>query len=331
MDDHGPDLVPAAGNAQLAAKLRRLAGLASGAAEQSLAPSTKASYASDWRDFSTWTGTHGFTVMPATPQAVALYLADLAAEAGAAMKTLERRLASISLAHRSAQLEDPTKAVLVEKTMSGLRRTYGRPQRKAAPITVERVRAMLAVAPPGIKGTRDRALILVGLAGGFRRSELVALEVSHLRHEPQGLRLRVARSKTDQGGLGEDVGIPYGAHGDTCPVLALDRWLQEARISEGRVFRSIDRHGNVGESLTPTSVNLIVKAYAEAAGLTKALRGEVSPLFTAHSLRAGFATSAALAGHGERDIQRHTRHSSTEVLRGYIRDAELYRGGDIGL
>ena len=179
--------------------------------------------------------------------------------------------------------------------------------------------------PPGLAGTRDRALLLVGFAGAFRRSELVALDAEDVAVRPDGVVLSIRQSKTDQEGAGAEVGLPYGENRLTCPVRSLEAWMQEGRISNGPLFRRIDRHGNVGNRLSPASVDTIVKKYARAAGYLKENdeRDPSAPTYSAHSLRAGFVTTAAKAGVPEWVIQRQTRHKDLAVLRGYIRVGDV--------
>lgn len=333
-EDRGGGRTPPAGSGFLAAKLDRLAASVADASANTLAASTRSAYGSDWNDFELWATAHELGCLPASPTTIAMYLADLAGS-GAAMNTVERRLAAIRRIHLEADLADPTKTEFVRSAMTGLRRTFGRPEAKSAAITIAALRAMLEVAPPGLTGSRDRALLLVGLAAALRRSELVALDVEHVRHvEDKGLVVTLERSKTDQDGKGQVVAIPRGEHPATCPVEAYDTWLQQARISSGAVFRSIDRHGHLGGRLGAGSVDRLVKAYAHRAGLDRARPGETPPLYSAHSLRAGLATAAAASGVEERVIQRQTRHKSVTVLRGYIRDGELFAdnaAGRIGL
>ncbi len=177
---------------------------------------------------------------------------------------------------------------------------------------------MVSALPDSLLGTRDRALLLVGFAGAFRRSELCALRMSDLSFTQDGLTVTIRRSKTDQEGQGRKVGIPFGSNARTCPVVALQVWIEASGIERGRVFRSVTRHGKVNGKLGSQSVALVVKRSAEAVGLDPAnLAG--------HSLRSGFATSAAAAGATERSIMKQTGHRSLPALRGYIRDGSLFR------
>lgn len=200
--------------------------------------------------------------------------------------------------------------------MRGIRRVHGTRQRQVAPILVDDLRAMVGPLGADLRDLRDRALLLVGFAGAFRRSELVAISCTDLERVPGGLIVTLSRSKTDQEGRGRDVAIPRGP-GDLCPMVALDAWLRSAGIEEGRVFLAIDCHGNVyGDGLSPESVARIIKKRAAAVGLDPAR-------FSGHSLRAGFVTNAVAAGAPEWAIRRVTGHKSDAVLHCYMRPAEL--------
>jgi len=178
---------------------------------------------------------------------------------------------------------------------------------------------MVVCLPERLLGIRDKALLLIGFAGGFRRSELVALDVEDLEFCPEGLVINVRRSKTDQEGEGRKVGIPWGQHTITCPVKALQSWLHEGNITEGAIFRPLTRHKQILSSrLTAQSVAKVVKRCAKSAGLDP-------NLYSGHSLRAGLVTSAAMADVSENIIMRQTGHRSSETLRSYIREGDLFQ------
>lgn len=281
------------------------------------AANTVKAYRSDWKHFTTWCAEQGLESLPATPQTVALYLTALA-EAGRKASTLQRRLSSISQAHQAAGYESPTHDMQVRTVWAGIRRTKGTAQTRKAPIVIEELRAMVEALPDGLGGLRDRALLLVGFIGAFRRSELVGLDVEDFRPTSEGLVVTLRHSKTDQEGAGEEKALPYGTNPATCPVRSLQEWLEAVGITEGPVFRPVNRHGQVGSTrLSDRSVANIVKRSAERVGLDPSLYG-------GHSLRAGFATSAARAGIEERDIARVTGHSSERILRRYIREGKLF-------
>lgn len=203
--------------------------------------------------------------------------------------------------------------------MSGIRRTLGRAQTQKAPATLEPLRARLDTLGAGPAGLRDRALLLIGFAGAFRRSELVALDIGDLQFTLAGVVITVRRSKTDQEGRGTSKGIPMGLFVATCPVRALRAWIEAAELVSGALFRPIDRHGNIkAQRLTAHAVARIVKRAAGAARL------EVEH-FSGHSLRVGLATAAAAVGAGDRSIQKQTGHKSRAMLDHYIRSAELFK------
>lgn len=285
-------------------------------AKASRSASTTNAYASDWADFDRFCTRHTFNALPADPEAVALYLTDLAGR----MKpsTIARRAASISVAHKRAGFDSPTADGRVREITQGIRRVLGVAQHAATPAGIGEVRRMVAHLPQSPLGARDAALLLVGLASAMRASELVGVRVEDIAERDAGLVITVRRSKTDQEGAGREVAIPYGRDPQTCPVAALRRWLARAEISDGPVFRPVTRHGGVGSAaLSTRSVSTIVRRSASAAGLDPAG-------FSAHSLRAGFATTAAANGASERSISTQTGHKSMEVLRGYVRHASVW-------
>jgi len=280
------------------------------------APSTRKAYGTDFRLFKAWCDSKGVSSLPASPETVAAFLA---AEAGAGVKpsTLSRRVAAIRYAHKLAGVETPTDAEGVKATMRGIRRTFGGARNKKAPAVAAKIRSMVAIAPEGLAGLRDRALLLVGFAGAFRRSELVALDVADIAETETGMLVTIRGSKTDQERQGVTIAI---ARGDVaCPVKALRSWLDVAGIEAGPLFRPIDKAGTVAASrLTCRSVANIVKAYAARAGFD-------ASTFSGHSLRAGFLTSAAAKGASIFKMMDVSRHKSVDTLRGYVRDAELFK------
>jgi len=289
-------------------------------ARASKAPNTVRAYRSDLGDFTMWCTDHQLTPIPATPETVALYITALAGT-GARPSTIQRRLSAISQAHQlSGHEPSPTQSPIVRTTMAGIRRTLGMaPAQKAAVVTAE-LRTLLGVTPADtLAGLRDRALLLVGFAGGFRRGELVALDVEDVEETEEGLRLRIHRSKTDQEGEGREVGIPRGQKPETDPVRALRAWRAAAGIDGGPLFRPVNRHDQIQDRrLTAEGVALVVKRAAERAGLDPAR-------YAGHSLRSGLATVAAAGGAPERAIMRQTGHRSVEMVRRYIRAGSLFQ------
>ncbi len=283
----------------------------------SRAENTTRVYRTGWAQFTVWCEVHGVRALPAGPETVACYVADLARVAKPA--TIDLRLAAISAAHRAAGHESPTKEEAVRLVRRGMRRTLGTAQRQVRPVTVPDLRAMLEGLGRDPAGCRDRALLLLGFAGALRRSELVGLDVVDITEGSDGLTVHLRRSKTDQEGAGRTVGIPYGSNPVTCPVRAWRAWLEVSGITEGAAFRPVDRHGHIGATrLSAPAVALVLKRRAARAGLDPA---EVA----GHSLRAGLATSAAAAGVPERVIADQTGHKGTAMLRRYIREGSLFR------
>ena len=282
------------------------------------APRTVEAYRADWRTFTAWCEAHGLPSLPASPDTVGLYL-SARAEQGRKVATLARELAAISQAHVLAGHPSPRGTGPVQEVMKGIRRTMGTAQTQKAPLMGTELRQVLDTLPPGLLGTRDRALLLVGFAGAFRRAELVGLTTADVEFGTEGLTVILRRSKTDQEGAGRKVAVPYAATPDACPVRALRAWLDAAGIREGAIFRTVTRHGAVGaRALTGRAVALIVKRATAAAGLD-------ASRYAGHSLRAGMATTAARKGKSEAAIMRQTGHRSVAMVRRYIREADMWR------
>jgi integrase len=255
--------------------------------------------------------------LPATADTVALYLTNLASTHKPA--TLSRRVAAILQAHQIAGLESPTSSCKVRLVMAGIRRTKGTAQNAKTPVLIGDLRRFVEQLPGTLIGVRDRALLLIGFAGAFRRSELVALDRTDVELTREGLIVTIRRSKTDQGAAGRKVGIPYGCNPDTCPIRSFQNWIEHSGINDGPLFRPINRHGQMADRrLSDEAVAGVVKKYACSVGLA-------APSFAGHSLRSGLATSSAAAGASERAIMNQTGHRSLTTLRRYIRDGNLFR------
>jgi len=207
---------------------------------------------------------------------------------------------------------------MVRNTQKGIRRTLGTAAVQKAPAVTADIRAMVDATDATLIGLRDRALILLGFAGAFRRAEIVGLAVGDLDFNRDGLTVTLRRSKTDQQGQGRKIGIPYGSNPETCPARTLQAWLEEGGVTEGPLFRSLNRHGALQGRLSPVDVARVVKKLAERAGLDPAK-------YAGHSLRAGHATSAAASGASERSIMNQTGHTAVQMVRRYIREGNLFR------
>jgi len=283
------------------------------------AVNTLRAYQADWRDFSEWCETHQLTALPALPQTVALYLTDRAAT----LKTssLARRLTTVNRAHQAAGRLSPAtmENAIVSEVWKGIKRKKGTAQQGKKPLLTADLRRMLAALPRDLQGVRDRALLLAGFAGGFRRSELAALRAEDLEATQDGVIVRLNRSKTDPEGQGRPVALPYGSDPETCPVRAMRAWVEQASIASGPIFRAVDRFGLVsGQALHADSVGYLVKRAVARAGLESAA-------YAGHSLRAGLATQAAMNGASELAIMKQTGHRSLATVRKYIREGSLFR------
>jgi integrase len=288
-------------------------------AAKAIAPETVATYKGDWADFARWARQHGVdpTALPVHPVVVAAWLAGLAPKLGAS--ALRRRVAAIAYHHRSLGFGWQPGHVAIRETLAGIGRSHPRPVRPAAALTSTEVKRLIAVCARDRAGLRDRALFLVGLAGAFRRSELVGIDVEHLRFDATGVIVHLPRSKTDQKGEGADVALPRMRGEETCPVQALEDWLRRARIRRGAVFRRITAAGTLEGRLTGDGVYKILRARAATAKLTVAETERLSP----HGLRAGLITEASLNGALDEQIMPHSRHKHLGTMRGYRRRARI--------
>ncbi len=329
-DGSARDLVPAATAAD---EVARLAAQAARYADEALSASTRRAYESQWRRFVAWCEARGAVALPASGDVVMLYLADRAA--GASVSTLTQIQAAIRAVHLHHDLPPPSSGRL-DRAAAGMRRDRARAPRQVRPLTLRDLKRVVSRLPTDLTGVRDRALLLVGFAGALRRSELVALDLAGsarsdsictLAFVAGGLRIWLGRSKTDQDGDGQLIAIPFGRT-RLCPVAALRAWLDLAAISSGPIFRPISRHGRLeARRLRPEAVAEIVKRAAERADLDPAL-------FSGHSLRAGFVTTAAEADVATELIMKQTRHRKAETVAIYVREADAFRrnaAGKVGL
>jgi integrase len=283
----------------------------------SVSDNTRIAYRSDLDHFMRWGG-----AIPASAEMVAAYVAEFSETL--AVATNQRRIAAISVAHDAGSFPNPCKSILVRATMNGIKRLRGVAKKAARPLLKEDLFAVLDVMGDSVKDARDRALLLIGFAGAFRRSELVGLDCADIERVRQGVILHLRHSKTDQLGRGRKIGIPF-ARGCHCPVAAIDAWLQRAGIVEGAVFRNVNRHGQIATTrLSGEGVTLVLRERLEAAGFEPAG-------FSGHSLRSGLCTSAAQAGVSAFKIRAQSGHASDGMLQRYIRDAEIFVGNAAGL
>jgi integrase len=274
------------------------------------ASNTRRAYQSDIAHF---VGRGG--CIPATAEQVARYLADHAAVLS--MATLARRLAGIRAAHAERGFPDPTKSELVRLTFRGIRRKHGKSQLRVAALGTGELAAIIRSLGQSAKDIRDAAILLIGFAGAFRRSELVAIDCKHIGPCERGVLIRIPRSKTDQEGQGRTVSIPR-VPGVMCPVAALDRWLHTSRVSEGPVFRPVTKGGKILPArISPEAIACVLKNRVQTIGRDPAR-------YSGHSLRAGFATGAAKMGVPMWRIRAQTGHLSDSMLERYIREGQLF-------
>ncbi|MEA2671072.1 MAG: hypothetical protein QOG45_1292 [Chloroflexota bacterium] len=295
--------------ATVAARLEALDAATRRFAATARATNTIRGYRSDLADLEKWCEGRHLAALPAEATTVALYLTALA-EAGAKASTLQRRISAISQAHQLAGLPTPTRDPAVRTAMAEVRRTAGTAPVQKDPVLTTDLRRLLTVIPTDrLDGLRDRALLLLGFAGGFRRSELVALDLADLEETDGGLRVRIRRGGTDPAASGREVGIPFGRHPETCPVRAVRAWRDAAGITSGPLFRAVTRGGRVaGHQLSDRSVARVVQRAAARAGLDPSR-------YAGHSLRSGLATAAAAGGASERAIMAQTGHRSLLAVR----------------
>jgi len=277
--------------------------------KNSKSTNTLRAYQSDYNDFSIFCTKNGFQAMPTHPKILALYITHLSSYSK--YSTLKRRLASISIIHKTKGHYIDTKHPIIVENLMGIKRTNGSNQKGKKPLLINDLKLLINAIDESkeknIRKLRDKALVLIGFSGGFRRSELVDIEYEDIEFVEEGVKIFVKRSKTDQSGEGMTKAIPYFDNINFCPVKALNKWVVEAEIKEGKIFNISDK-----------SVALIIKKYANYAGLD-------AQRYAGHSLRSGFATSTAESGAEERNIMAMTGHKSTEMVRRYIKEANLFK------
>jgi site-specific recombinase XerD len=290
--------------------------------QSSKASNTVRAYKSDFSDFGVFCAQNGFKSLPSEPKVVSLYLTHLSTK-DAKMSTLKRRLVSIGVIHKLKGHYLDTKHPAIIENIMGIKRRKGTFQKAKKPILISSLKKIINVIDQQkkeeIKKLRDRSIILIGFSGGFRRNEIVSLDYDDLDFVPEGLKLSIRRSKTDQFGEGFTKALPYFDSSQYCPVVSLKKLLDLSKIRSGPVFRRFSKGSKLSENrLTDQTVALLIKEYLNLAGID-------SKNFSGHSLRSGFATSAAESGVEERNIMAMTGHKSTEMVRRYIKEANLFK------
>jgi site-specific recombinase XerD len=290
--------------------------------KNSKAINTIRAYKSDFRDFELFCVKNGFKSIPTDPKIVSLYLTHLSTK-DVKMSTLKRRLVSIGVIHKFKGHYLDTKHPSIIENIMGIKRRKGSIQKGKKPLLISYLKQIINVIDKfnneEIKKFRDRSIILIGFSGGFRRNEIVSLDCDDLDFVTEGLKINLRRSKTDQFGEGAVKALPYFENSQYCPVLSLKKWIEVSNIKSGALFRRFSKGSKLMENrLTDQTVALLIKKYLKLAGID-------SKNYSGHSLRSGFATSAAESGAEERSIMAMTGHKSTEMVRRYIKEADLFK------
>jgi site-specific recombinase XerD len=290
--------------------------------QSSKANNTVRAYKSDFDDFRLFCAQNGFKALPSEPKIVSLYLTHLSTK-NIKMSTLKRRLVSIGVIHKlKGQYLDTKHPSIIENIM-GIKRRKGSIQKGKKPLLINELKQIINVIDEykveEIKKFRDRSILLIGFSGGFRRNEIISLDYDDLDFVTEGLKINLKRSKTDQFGVGSVKGLPYFDNSQYCPVISLKKWIEVSNIGSGPLFRRFSKGSKLTENrLTDQTVALLIKKYLKLAGIE-------SKNYSGHSLRSGFATSAAESGADERSIMAMTGHKSTEMVRRYIKEANLFK------
>ena len=290
--------------------------------KSSKALNTIRAYKSDYKDFGLFCAQNGFKSLPAEPKIVSLYLTHLSTK-DVKISTIKRRLVSIGVIHKLKGHYLDTKHPSIIENIMGIKRRKGNIQKGKKPLLINNLKQIINVIDlhnnEEIKKFRDRSIILIGFSGGFRRNEIVSLDYEDLDFVTEGLKINLKRSKTDQFGEGAVKGLPYFDNSQYCPVLSLKKWIEVSNIKYGPLFRRFAKGSKLTENrLTDQTVALLIKEYLKLAGID-------SKNYSGHSLRSGFATSAAESGAEERSIMAMTGHKSTEMVRRYIKEANLFK------
>ena len=287
----------------------------------SKANNTIRAYKSDFQDFHAFCFKHGLQSLPTEPKIISIYLTYLSQKFK--VSTLKRRMVSISAFHKLKGFYLDMKHPIIIENLLAIRRKYGSYQIGKKPLLINNLKLIINVIDTIIvnklKQLRDKSLILVGFAGGFRRAELVSINFEDLEFTEEGLKINIKKSKTDQFGEGMIKGIPYFQNKMYCPVANLKKWLEISKITTGPIFKRFSKGLSLtNKRLTDQSVALIIKEYLNLAGID-------NKNFSGHSLRSGFATVAADSGADERSIMAMTGHKSSQMVRRYIREANIFK------
>ena len=290
--------------------------------EHSKAPNTIRAYQSDFNDFCLFCSKNSFKSMPTDPKIVSLYLTQLSSNE-AKMSTLKRRIVSIGVIHKLKGHYLDTKHPSIIENLMGIKRRKGSIQKGKKPLLINNLKEIIDAIDQQnkeeVKKLRDRAIILIGFSGGFRRNEIVSLDYEDLDFVQEGLKINLRKSKTDQFGEGFVKGLPYFDNSQYCPVVSMQKWIEISKINTGALFRRFNKGSNLSENrLSDQTVALLIKEYLKLVGID-------SKNYSGHSLRSGFATSAAESGAEERSIMAMTGHKSTEMVRRYIKEANLFK------
>ena len=290
--------------------------------QNSKANNTVRAYKSDFKDFGLFCAQNGFKSLPSEPKIVSLYLTYLSTKE-VKMSTLKRRLVSIGVIHKLKGYYLDTKHPTIIENILGIKRRKGSSQKGKKPLLISNLKEIINVIDEDkneeIKKLRDRSIILIGFSGGFRRNEIVSLDYDDLDFVQEGLKISLKRSKTDQFGEGSLKGLPYFDNSQYCPVVSIRKWIEISKINSGALFRRFTKGSKLSNNrLSDQTVALLIKDYLKIAGIE-------SRNYSGHSLRSGFATTAAESGAEERSIMAMTGHKSTEMVRRYIKEANLFK------
>ena len=290
--------------------------------QSSKAKNTIRAYKSDFKDFSLFCVQNGFKSLPSEPKVISLYLTHLSTNSSK-MSTLKRRLVSIGVIHKVKGHYLDTKHPTIIENLMGIKRRKGSIQKGKKPILINDLKLIIKAIDDElieeIKKLRDKSIVLIGFSGGFRRSEIVSLDIEDLDFVSEGLKITIRKSKTDQFGEGSLKALPYFNNKEYCPVINLKKWIKISKIENGALFRRFNKGSKLSEKrLTDQSVALLIKEYLKLAGID-------NKNYSGHSLRSGFATASAESGADERSIMTMTGHKSTEMVRRYIKEANLFK------